>query len=103
MEKKPEPIDIPLPYLPPVIHVEKVKAYVISSSIIDTNGTIIESKIHAHKSYTEVEIEKLDTVVIEAVKKAEYSPLKYHGKPVRVRVLIPYVLRNGKWEVYPYE
>ena len=84
VDQNPTPIKTPEPKYPTALKREGVSGIVSVTCVIDENGKVISAK--AAKS-TRVDFEK---PALEAIQNWTFKPATKDGKPVKVRVTIPF-------------
>jgi len=84
VDEKPVPIKTPQPDFPYALKDQGISGTVAISCVIDENGKVLSAL--ATKS-TRPEFEK---PALEAIQNWKFKPAKKDGKPVKVRVVIPF-------------
>ena len=90
VEEPPQPIVQVQPEYPEKAKKAKLEGRVIVVAVVDENGDVIDAYIH----YSDNPI--FNEAALEAAKKMKFKPGRLKDKPVKVRVLIPFVFKLTK-------
>jgi TonB family protein len=90
LDEPPQPIVQVQPEYPEKAKKAKLEGSVIVAVVVDENGDVIDASIH-HSSNP-----IFNDAALEAAKKMKFKPGRLKDKPVKVRVLIPFVFKLTK-------
>lgn len=83
VDGKPEIVKKVDPYYPELARKKGISGLVLVKVLIDTNGDVEKAEIH--KS-----IKELDQAALDAARKFKFTPGTKEGKPVKVKMQIPF-------------
>jgi len=90
LDEPPQPLVQVQPEYPEKAKKAKLEGRVIVAVVVDENGDVIDAYIH----YSDNPI--FNEAALEAAKKMKFKPGRLKDKPVKVRVLIPFVFKLTK-------
>jgi TonB family protein len=85
VEVKPEPISIPDPAYPALTRKTGIEGMTMVMVVVGVTGSVTEAAVYASSGHA-----LLDTSAVEAARKAKFRPGSQGGRPVPVRIFLPF-------------
>jgi TonB family protein len=85
VEEKPRPVNIPVPTYPDSVRTAGIEGQVVILALVNVDGSIADTRIHWSSGNA-----SLDQAAVDAAMRAEFTPGRQRGSPVRVWAIVPF-------------